>query len=76
MVLLLAQLLQKPTIQTTQYLKVYSSGVTISNLIIDGTLGTTLHGINVYTVTNVLLDGLRLLTMTGLGRARFNSHSK
>lgn len=37
---------------------IYSPGVTISNLTIDGTLGTNLHGINTYMVTNILLDNL------------------
>ena len=40
---------------------VTSSGVTISNLVIDGALGTNLHGINVYVSTGVLLDGVSVL---------------
>jgi len=40
---------------------IFSSGVTISNLIIDGALGTNLHGINIYMVNNVLLDDVSVL---------------
>ncbi|EKD99541.1 MAG: hypothetical protein ACD_22C00235G0001, partial [uncultured bacterium] len=40
---------------------IVSSGVTISNLIVDGTLGTNLHGINLYTSINVLLDNVSVL---------------
>lgn len=35
---------------------IYSSGVTIKNLTVDGTSGVDLHGINIYMVSNVLLD--------------------
>jgi len=40
---------------------IHSSGVTISNLTVDGTSGTNLHGINIYMVNNVLLDGVSVL---------------
>ena len=36
----------------------FVSGVTLKNITIDGTLGTNLHGINIYTVTNILLDNI------------------
>ena len=40
---------------------IHSSGVTIKNLTIDGTLGTNLHGINIYMVNGVLLDSVSVL---------------
>ena len=40
---------------------IHSSGVTIKNLTVDGTLGTNLHGINIYMVSNILLDGVSIL---------------
>jgi len=40
---------------------IHSSGVTISNLTVDGASGTNLHGINIYMVNNILLDGVSVL---------------
>ncbi|HVT75089.1 MAG TPA: peptidoglycan-binding protein [Candidatus Paceibacterota bacterium] len=37
-----------------------TSDVTIKNLVIDGTAGTNLHGVHVYTSTNVTLDTITL----------------
>lgn len=37
---------------------IYSNGVKINNLKIDGTNGTNLHGINLYTVNNVYFDSV------------------
>ena len=40
---------------------IHSSGVTLQNLIINGSGGTNLHGINIYMVTNILLDNVDVL---------------
>lgn len=37
-----------------------ASGVTIQNLTIDGTLGTTLHGVNLYEASNAQLNNLNI----------------
>lgn len=42
-------------------IKIGSDDVTIQNLVLDGTNGTDLHGVNVYTATNVTVD-----TMTAI----------
>ncbi len=39
---------------------VYGDNITIQNLIVDGTGGTDLHGINTYNATNVLLDNVTI----------------
>lgn len=40
---------------------IQANNVTIRNLTIDGTDGTNLHGINIYTVNNILLDNVTSL---------------
>jgi|GEM_PF-1605287 len=48
-------------------LAILSSNVTLNNLIVDGTLGTSLHGINIYMVNNILLDNVSVLNNDSAG---------